>query len=111
MKSTFGDPKKRMMYEARIKEEDQYYRIEVNPAKEFLAFRIQELKGNTKRITGVKESGTWGTQALLIDKKEAHIEDNKLVGDKKEVKKILSSLTLRRIKDGIFKNIKTKSKK
>lgn len=72
----------------------QYYRIMVRPKEEFITFRIQDVgrKGHTERLAGKRASGSWDTEAWLVNKKDAHVEKNKLVIDNPQTKTILKQV-------------------
>jgi len=86
-----------------------YYRIEVRPARSFASFRTQDVgkKGGLERIAGHRESGSWDTQAWLVSKDHAHVNDkNELVIDNAQecqaLKKAISGkITL--VEGGIFR--------
>lgn len=62
----------------------RYYRIEVRPARSFSSFRTQDVgdKGGLERVAGHRPSGSWGTQAWLVSRDHAHVNDkNELVID------------------------------
>lgn len=71
-----------------------FFHIEVRPAREFVTFRVQDvgLPGGVERLAGKRANGSWDTQKWLIEKTRAHIEDNRLVADSAEVRKVLASL-------------------
>ncbi len=85
-----------------------FYRVEVRPARSFASFRTQDVgkKGGLERIAGHRASGSWDTQAWLISKDHAHVnEKNELVIDdikeRKALEKAISGkITL--VKGGIF---------
>lgn len=74
--------------------EGDYYRIVLRPKDEFATFRTQDLgePGHVQRVAGKRPSGSWGTQAWLIQKGDAHPEGDTLVGDSEDAKKLLASL-------------------
>src|SRR5215471_12437689 len=53
----------------------EFYRIRVRPKDQFVTFRTQKLgdKGEVRRVAGKRQSGSWDTQAFLINKDAAHI--------------------------------------
>lgn len=60
-----------------VKGEGKYYRIVVRPKEEFVTFRyhdVGEKDGDLQRLAGKRASGSWNTQAWLINKNSAHIE-------------------------------------
>jgi hypothetical protein len=83
-----------------------YFRIVVRDKSQFSSFRNQDIgePGHIQRLAGHRASGTWDTQAWLISKKDAHLEDEKLVADSKEAKDILKMLSSKpkHIKGDIF---------
>lgn len=84
-----------------------YYHIEVRPKSQFSSFRVQDVgdPGGLERIAGHRRSGSWATQAWLIEKDKAHIVDGKLVADDEDAKRLLASLgsTPVHVKGDIFK--------
>ncbi len=89
------------------RETGNYYRIVLKPREKFTSFRIQDVgrPGHAERLAGKRTSGNWTTQAWLINKKDAHIENGRLVADDPNVKKILNNLstTPKRIRGDVFK--------
>lgn len=72
-----------------------WYRIEVRPKGEFVTFRNHDVgkkNGNLERVAGQRRSGSWATQAWLVNKKSAHKEGKRLVADTKEVRALLGKL-------------------
>jgi hypothetical protein len=43
-------------------------------------------------VAGKRSSGSWSTAAWLISKDDAHVENDKLVGDTKDAKDLLKNL-------------------
>ncbi len=76
------------------KGESNNFRIVVRPKEEFTTFRYHDVgeKGHILRLAGKRSSGSWDTQAWLINKDDAHVEDNKLVGDTADAKDLLKKL-------------------
>jgi len=72
----------------------EYYRIVVRPRSEFISFRTQDVgdPGDLLRIAGKRSSGSWATQAWLVDKHMAHIEGDSLVADATDAKNLLAKL-------------------
>ncbi len=85
----------------------RYYRIVVRPKTEFVSFRLHDVgrKGHAQRLSGQRRNGTWNTQAWLINKQDAHIENGKLVADDIYAKRILSKLASspRHVKGDVFR--------
>lgn len=75
--------------------EGKYYRVVVRPKEDFVTFRIHDVgrKGHSQRLSGRRRSGSWATQAWLINKNDAQIIDGKLVADDSSARKILSKLS------------------
>lgn len=70
-----------------------YYRIKVTPKNQFSTFRIEHLTENdSMHITGQLDDGSWGTQQWLINKKDVHLEDGKLVADNQRIQDALKYL-------------------
>ncbi|MBX4196019.1 hypothetical protein KW805_00320 [Candidatus Pacearchaeota archaeon] len=84
-----------------------YYRVVVRPKSEFTMFRIQDVgrKGHSQRLAGKRRSGSWDTQAWLISKEDAHVENGKLKGDSPSTRKILDNLssTPTHVKGDVFR--------
>ncbi len=84
-----------------------YYRVEVRPKSQFKSFRVQDVgdPGGLERLAGHRSSGSWATHAWLISKDKAHVQDDKLVADDKDAKKLLASLGSEpiHVKGDIFK--------
>ena len=76
------------------KGEGEYLRIIIRPKAEFAAFRVHDVgkAGHIQRLAGKRSSGSWDTQAWLISKEDAHIENGKIVPDTEDAKKVLSKL-------------------
>ena len=72
----------------------RYFHIAVRPAREFVRFRIQDVgrRGGVQRLAGQRANGAWDTQKWLIEKTDAHIENDQLVPDSTEARKVLASL-------------------
>lgn len=73
----------------------EYYRVVVRPKDRFVTFRTQDVgdPGGLQRIAGKRSSGSWSTQAWLISKEDAHIENEKLVADSQDAKNLLETLS------------------
>lgn len=71
-----------------------YYHVEVHPKDEFTTFRTQDVgdPGHLQRVAGKRSSGSWATAKWLISKEDAHVEEDRLIGDTKEVKDLLRKL-------------------
>ncbi len=71
-----------------------YYRIVVRPRNEFVSFRTHDVgkPGDLLRISGKRGSGSWATQAWLVDKRLAHIDGDYLVADAPDAKDLLMKL-------------------
>jgi hypothetical protein len=74
--------------------EGDYYRIIVRPKEEFTTFRYHDVgkTGGLERLSGKRSSGSWSTQAWLISKDMAHIENDKLIADHQDAKDLLETL-------------------
>ncbi|HZP70711.1 MAG TPA: hypothetical protein VFB29_12275 [Pseudolabrys sp.] len=72
----------------------RFFHIEVRPAREFARFRVQDVgkRGGVQRLAGQRANGTWDTQKWLIEKTDAHIENDQLVPDSAEARKVLAGL-------------------
>ncbi len=71
-----------------------YYHVEVRPDQDFVTYRTQDVgdPGHLQRVAGKRESGSWATVKWLIDKNDAHVEGDSLVGDTQEAKDLLKKL-------------------
>ncbi len=89
-----AQPEGRARAKIGTKGEGKYYRIEVRDKNEFSTFRYHDVgeKGHLMRLSGKRSSGSWGTQAWLIDKNDAHIEGSSLVPDSEDARKLLDTL-------------------
>lgn len=74
--------------------EGDYLRIVLRPKEQFITFRNQDVgePGGLQRLAGKRSSGSWSTQAWLISKDHAHIEDDELVADSQDAKDLLKNL-------------------
>lgn len=84
----------------------EYYRVEVRPKSEFTTFRYHDIgqPGHIQRLAGKRSSGSWDTQAWLLSKQDAHVENGRLVADTKDAKGVLEKLgsTPKLVKADIF---------
>ncbi|MDA3836152.1 MAG: hypothetical protein PF542_00865 [Nanoarchaeota archaeon] len=74
--------------------EGDFYRIEVRPKELFVMYRNQDVgdKGHLERVAGQRKNGHWATQCWLVEKKDAKVVGDKIVGKTKEIKEFLSKL-------------------
>ena len=72
----------------------RFFHTELRPAKEFVAFRVQNGGGpaGIERVAGQRANGSWDTAKWLVDKTHAHVEGGRLVGDSAEVRNLLRKL-------------------
>lgn len=72
----------------------RFFHIEVRPAAQFAAFRVQDVgtRGGVERVAGRRVSGSWETAKWLVEKTHARVEDRRLVADSAEVRKLFASL-------------------
>lgn len=72
----------------------EYYHIEVLPKTDFVTFQTQDVgrRGHIQRVAGQRSSGYWSTVKWLIDKNDAHVQDNKLIPDTNEAKNVIEQL-------------------
>lgn len=72
----------------------RFFHIEVRPSSRFVGFRVQDVGalGGVERVAGQRASGDWDTAKWLVEKTHAHIENDRLVPDSKEAKKLFASL-------------------
>ncbi|HYK08762.1 MAG TPA: hypothetical protein VEW42_04670 [Candidatus Eisenbacteria bacterium] len=88
--------------------EGMYFRVVVRPKSEFVTFRNHDVGrkgGALQRLAGKRQSGSWDTQAWLINKKSAHIQGDILVADSHDVQDLLDTLGSKpvHVKGDIFK--------
>ena len=72
----------------------EYYHVEVRPDQDFVTYRTQDVgdPGHLQRVAGKRESGSWATVKWLIDKNDAHVDGDQLVGDTQEAKDLIKKL-------------------
>jgi len=78
-----------------VKGTGDYFRIVVRPKEKFTSFRNQDVgkPGGLQRVAGHRSSGSWSTQAWLISKDDAHIENGQLIPDSQDAKNLLKILS------------------
>lgn len=72
-----------------------YYHVEVKARAQFSAFRTQDVgeKGGLQRVSGKKPDGRWETQAWLIAKLMAHVDETgQLIADHADAREVLDQL-------------------
>lgn len=87
--------------------EGEWYRIVVRPKEEFATFRyhdVGEKGGDVIRLAGKRSSGSWDTQAWLVNKKSAHIQDEELMPDTDDAREVIEALSSvpKHVKGDIF---------
>jgi hypothetical protein len=89
-----AQPEGRKRAKPGTKGEGDYFRIVVRPKDEFTTFRYQDVgdKGHILRLAGKRSSGSWDTQAWLISKDDAHLDDATLVADTDDARKLIDTL-------------------
>ena len=72
----------------------RFFHIELRPSRDFVAFRVQDvgMPGGVERVAGLRANGSWDTAKWLVEKTHAHIEDEHLVPDSAEARKLFESL-------------------
>lgn len=84
----------------------EFYRIQVRPKEEFVAFRTQDVggPGHIERLAGQRQSGSWDTQAWLVSKQDAHVEGNKLIADTRAARDLFAKFGSEpaRVKGDVF---------
>ncbi|MBT3642473.1 hypothetical protein HN604_01360 [archaeon] len=72
----------------------KFYHVIVRPKSQFVMFRNHDVgrKGHVERLAGKRKNGNWATHSWLIDKREADIIRNVLVGKNAAVRNVLSRL-------------------
>jgi hypothetical protein len=91
---TVAQPEGRGRAKVGTKGEGDYYRIVVRPKGDFTTFRYQDVgdKGHIQRLAGKRSTGSWGTQAWLISKKDAHRIGDRLIPDSSDARELLGKL-------------------
>ena len=72
-----------------------FYRVVVRDKNDFVLFRNHDVgkKGHVERLAGRRANGRWATQAWLVDKNEAHMDEKSvLIGENKDVIGVLAKL-------------------
>lgn len=71
-----------------------YYRIVVRPKAQFVTFRYHDIgeKGHLQRLAGKRSSGSWGTQAWLVSKEDAHVVGDMLIPDTQDARDLFARL-------------------
>ena len=66
----------------------------MRPGADFSSFRYHDVgrPGHILRLAGHRPSGTWADAAWLIAKRDAHVEEGKLVGDTPPARQILKTV-------------------
>jgi len=74
--------------------EGEFFHIVVRPKEEFVTFRTQDVggPGHIERVAGKRGSGSWDTQAWLVNKQDAHIEGDHLIPDPEDARDLLAKL-------------------
>lgn len=90
----------------------KFYRVNVQDKSDFVIFRNHDIgrAGHIERLAGKRANGRWSTVTWLIDKNEAHVENDVLVGDTSSVREVLSRLRRkpRHVKGNIFSVVSKK---
>lgn len=83
---------KKHLVESGTKGGGNFYRITIRPKSEFILFRNHDIgkAGHIERVAGKRKDGSWNTQCWLVDKKDAKIVNNCLVGKIDNVKKLFT---------------------
>jgi len=101
-----AQPEGRKRAKPGTKGEGEYFRIVVRPKEEFTTFRYHDVgeKGHILRLAGKRSSGSWDTQVWLISKDDAHLEDDTLVADTDDARKVIEALATKpkHVKGDIF---------
>ena len=83
-----------------------FFRVVVRPKEEFTTFRYHDVggPGHIERLAGKRQSGSWDTQAWLISKQDAHIENGTLIADTADARELLEALASKpvHIKEDMF---------
>jgi len=71
----------------------RFFHIELRPRQQFVAFRVQSFgKAGIERVAGRHANGSWDTATWLVDKRRAHVENGRLVGDSDAVRRMPARL-------------------
>lgn len=72
----------------------RFYRIEVRPKGQFVAFRTQDVgeRDGLERIAGKRSSGSWDTATWLVEKDKAHVAGERLIIDDPKAKTVLKQI-------------------
>jgi hypothetical protein len=72
----------------------RFFHIELRPSRDFVAFRVQDVggPGGVERVAGLRANGSWDTAKWLVEKTQAHVEDDRLIADSAEARKMLKTL-------------------
>src|SRR5450830_172635 len=89
-----AQPEGRKRAKPGTKGEGDYFRIVVRSKAEFTMFRYHDVgeKGHILRLAGKRSSGSWDTQTWLIGKGDAHIDDDTLVADTEDARRLIEAL-------------------
>ena len=73
----------------------EYYRVILHSPDRYTTYRIQDVgrEGHAQRLAGRKDDGKWETQAWLISKNDAHVENRVLIPHDLRAKRVLSKLS------------------
>lgn len=74
--------------------EGEYYHVKVRAGANFTDFRTQDVgkRGHIQRVAGKRSTGTWSTVKWLIGKKDAHVQNGKLIPDTRDAKAVIEKL-------------------
>lgn len=91
---TLAQPEGRKRAKPGTKGKGDYFRIVVRPKEQFTNFRTQDVgkPGGLQRLAGRRSSGSWATQAWLVNKGSAHVEGKHLIADNKDVEDLIQRL-------------------
>lgn len=70
----------------------RFFHVEVRPAKDFVAFRVQKFNGSIERVAGQRADGSWATATWLIGKDHAHLANGRLITDSDAADRLLARL-------------------
>ena len=86
-------PRQKTRQKSRSAGAGEYYHIEVLPRTDFVNFQTQAVgRGRIQRVAGQRSSGYWSTVKWMIDKSDAHVQDNKLVPDTPAARNVMEQL-------------------
>jgi len=89
-----AEPKRARRQRPRAMGGGDFYHILLRPKEDFVSFRTQDVgqPGHVERVAGKTVDGRWSTVKWLVGKKDAHIENDKLVPDTEDARQLFRQL-------------------